>query len=183
MLNIDFNLILFFSFIISIYPIYGSLINVIPRGKNYIAPGINSPYNTRIDIEKLYRFFLEIPERSKILIAYKNPQNDYNKIFSGYRYYNEPIQYVASLRDICLFPDWYIISENNKEEDDESFWIDSEEELYSYMVKEHIEYVIIPDFYDFELEKFVKIDTFIFNIISTIGKNKTYKIELFKLKG
>lgn len=183
LLSVDFNTLLLISFTFSVYPIYGLIMNVTPIGKSFISPSVRTPYNIRNDIEKLIKLFEDIPKNEKLLIVYKNPQGQYSNIFNGYRIFNEPIQYAATIKDICLFPDWYMVFENNKENDDETFWFDSEKELVRYMLKYKIEYVIIPEFLNIEKNNFELIDSFEFIIKDRIKKveNFKYKISLYKL--
>ena len=173
----DINCRLLLVYALSVYLLYGLILNVAPRGKSFIAPGIRKPYNTEETIRDLLNLYKEIPEKSKLLIAYKNPNGEYGNIFNGYRVFNEPIQYAANLKNICLFPDWYMVFENNKENDDESFWISNEEDAINYMMKHGIKYILVPSFNKFEYKNLSYLGEYKF----TTDEHVIYKLELLGL--
>lgn len=180
-LNLNFDTLLLLSFIVSIYPMYFFIMNVTPLGKRFISPSVRKPYNTKNDIDGLVGLFEQIPKNEKILIAYKNPQGQYNNIFNGYRIFNEPIQYAATLKDICLFPDWHMVFENNKENDNESFWINSEEEIINYMKTNGLLYVIVSDIFG-DIRLLEKCASMQFELSTNIFVDKKHDIKLYELK-
>jgi len=183
LLNIDFSMITFLSFLFSIYPIYGFIMNVSPIGKSFISPGVRKPYNIKDDIKGLGELLNSIPENEKLLIAYKNPQGQYSNVFNGYRIFNEPIQYAATLKGICLVPDWYMVFENNKEYDDESFWVEDEEQTVKYVKKNDIRYLFLPSFQKKSLQNFDFKGEFQFVFNEKIMKkdNFVYSLSLYKV--
>lgn len=179
LLNIDLNISLALSFILSIYPIYGFIMNVAPRGQSFIAPSIRKPYDVKKDIDGLMKLFDQVPNNEKILVAYRNPEGQYSNIFNGYRTFNEPIQYAATIKNICLFPDWHMVFENNKENDDESFWINSESEALKYMNEYKIKYILILDLFIENRKLFNVIKKFEFTSFDSLLKS--FEIKLLKI--
>jgi len=173
--EIDFRLLAIY--VLSIYPVYGLMLNVAPRGKSFISPGIRKPFSTEKTIRDLQSLYKDIPEKSKLLIAYKNPDGQYGNIFNGYRIFNEPLQYAATLKNICLLPDWYMVFENNKENDDESFWVSCESDAVNYMKKNDIEYLLVPSFNKFVYEKLHFLGEYEFST----DQHAFYKLELLGL--
>ncbi|MFY9100648.1 hypothetical protein OZY48_06345 [Aliarcobacter cryaerophilus] len=174
------DIVLILSFIFSIYPVYGLMLNVSPRGKSFISAGVRKPYNIKNDIEKLCQMYEQIPSGEKLLVAYKNPNGQYGNIFNGYRVFNEPLQYAATIKNICLFPDWYMVFENNKEDSNESFWFDKEEDIIDYMKANEISYVLIPDFYG-DIKNLVKDDSIELEY-SSFNQSKSFNLALYVLK-
>jgi len=168
----EIDIVIYVSFSLSIYQVYGLILNVSPKGKSFISPGIRKPFNTKTTIEGLMKVFEQVPAKSKLLIAYKNPQKKYSNLFNGYRVFNEPIQYAATLKEISLFPDWYMVYENNKESDDESYWVENEEQAKEYMVKNKIVYILLPSFFQEKWNVcFHLIDSYQFEIQSKKGQS------------
>jgi len=181
--NLDALVMMLYVF--SIYPVYRLLLNVSVRGNGMIAPSARKPFNARETIERIKKLFDDIPKDSKLLIAYNNPQGEYGNIFNGYRIFNEPIQYAATLKNICLFPDWYMIFENNKENDDESFWIKGEKDAKNYMVKNDINYILLPGFFQQKWENYFILlgdYTFEINSVELTADEKKYELFLYVIK-
>ncbi|TAN42073.1 MAG: hypothetical protein EPN22_13540 [Nitrospirae bacterium] len=68
------------------------------------------------DITNLYEAiqkFLSVPQGARILFAFNDPIDEYEKIFDGQRFLIELPLVVASEKQIHLFPDWYAVSETN----------------------------------------------------------------------
>jgi len=173
LLNIDTNITLVISFIISIFPIYGFMMNVMPRGKSFISPAIRTPYNIRSTIDRLMNLLEIIPEGSILLMAYKNPQGKYENIFNRYRAFNEPLQYSGTMKNIKLFPDWYYVFNNNKENCSELFWVNNGREAKSFMESNNIKYVLVPDFNHNGWEEFELLGSFSFQL----DKSNTFNID------
>ena len=99
-------------------------------------------------------------------MAYQNPQGQYGQLFNGFRIYNEPIQYAASLNGLNFLPDWYTIMSNNHSDSPEDFWIGTPDKAAKYMSQHNINFVIIPEFIgEFTHDKrFQKLNQFTFEI-------------------
>lgn len=114
------NLLVIILFWISISPIprwlefpgEHNILDIVPRRK---------PFLIRPLIDYAYDFLRQVPQDSKVLFAWNDPQGKYSNIFDDYRVTYELFLYVASCRRINLFPDWYAVLENNYK-DAPSFW-------------------------------------------------------------
>jgi hypothetical protein len=183
LLTIDtINNILFLSYVLSIYPIYGLIRNVKPRGDSFIAPSARNPYNIKNTIIGLEKLFEAIPKNSKLIMAYKNPKGQYSNIFNGYRIFNEPIHFAATINNISYFPTWYTVFENNKEDSKEDFWINDCQSAINYMHKNCIDYLLVPSFLEeFNCESFSEIGKFRFKPNKSDFNFNSYSIRLFKI--
>lgn len=72
--------------------------------------------HTRIeqDCESLIE---SVAANSRILFAFDDPSGAYENLFDGYRNGIEPFFYVATRRNIHLFPDWHAVTATNTEGD------------------------------------------------------------------
>jgi hypothetical protein len=182
LLNVDFNLLIFISFVFSIYPIYGLIPNASAKDRSFISPGIRAPYNSKATIEGLSSLFSSVPKKSKLIMAYKNPQGQYNNIFNGYRVFNEPIHFSATINNMAFFPNWYTVFDNNKENDSVDFWIDNCDDAIKYMSKNNIYYIVIPSFIkNFNSNSFTEIGKFEFALDKNHFDINNYSIKLLKI--
>ncbi len=150
LMNSQINFVLLASFGLSIYLVYRWLLNV--RTSKLLTPGIRVPFSAHAEIHHLQDFFRSVPKGEKVIMAYRNPNGDYGQIFNGYRIFNEPIQYAASLNGLKYMPDWYTIMSNNTEESPEDFWIETPDQAYTYMHEQSIFFIVVPCF----IEKFIE---------------------------
>ena len=179
-LNIVLNIYIIFSYIVSIYPVYGLMINVAPSYGKFISPGIRRPYSVAEETNGLNTFFSCVPFGSKILAANKNPNKEYCNIFKNFRTRSELLQYVAIKRGIVVFPDWYMVFENNKQHSDESFWVDDEKDILDYLESNNIKYVITR--FDLKDIKFNKIAQFIFDQNNIDECEEDSCVRLYKIR-
>ena len=108
-----FNIIALLSFWLMINPfplttnIYDPAnIDLVPRGK---------PFNIRRIIVLLEAFFKDVHKDEKVLMSFNDPDNDYEKIFDGYRRLVELPHYVANLKEFHFMPDFWGVFELNYE--------------------------------------------------------------------
>lgn len=134
-------LILEIMFYFSINPAY-FLIGLKPFHKGLFSPLPRTPVSMKLCLEQITNMFREVKPGSKILMTFSNPNNEYGKIFDGFRQYIEPIEYVANKYDICVFPDWYFIEKNNCLDSSDDFWGVSQSQIVATMSKYSAEYVI-----------------------------------------
>lgn len=179
-LNIDLNIYITFSYIVSIYPVYGLMINVAPSYGKFISPGIRRPYSVAEETNGLNTFFSCVPSNTKVLMAYKNPKEEYDGIFCGFKVRRELLQYVAIKRGIVVFPDWYTIFENNKYNSDESFWVDDEDKILDYLKKHGLVYVI--SCFDLNPLNFNMMSSFSFNDNIADCCKEESKVKLYRVK-
>lgn len=179
----DVSGIVLLSFAFSIFPIYGLLGSVAPIGKGFISPGVRVPFNSKNTLEGLGELFSVVPEGSRVIMAYKNPDRQHSNIFNKYRIFMEPIQYAATTHNICVFPDWYMVLENNTKTSDESFWVDSYDKVMAYMEKHRIDYVLVPDFLgDIVGDELRSVGDFEFVLTESLKSFQQYRLALYERK-
>lgn len=76
---------------------------------------ISKPIDTNHFEESIDSFISEIEPNSRVLLAYEDPGNVYEKVFNGHRNSIEAPIYRAMLKDIHFFPDWWAVFELNYE--------------------------------------------------------------------
>ena len=179
--SIDISMQIIISYIFSIFPIYGFIMNASPRGKRFISPGERNPYNIKRDFLKVDSLFKKVLNEDRVFIAFRNPKGNYSNIFEGYSQFNELLKYSATINNILLFPDMYFVYENNKEDSDESFWIDNEEEAILYLKLHNIKYMITLNDIEISSNSFNKLDEINFDIDDKYYKYKNVSIKLFEI--
>jgi hypothetical protein len=119
-----------------------------------IANGIKmhrySPFDLKPVLDSMNEF-LCIPENSRIIFAFNNPQGIYEKIFDGYRIMLEAPLAVAAEKKIHLFPDWWAVGETNYKEAPE-IWGRSITDVKSNLDFWETQYVIVYQATETELE-------------------------------
>ena len=93
-------------------------------------------------IERAKSFLGLLPIDSKVLLASKDPEGQYNKVFDGYRTINELLFYVGNLKKLLIFPDWWAVFDNNATDAPE-FWGTSPKEVCSNLRNWNGSHVII----------------------------------------
>lgn len=104
-----------------ILPFFWILISPLPLLIGYfqmkvldILP-ISEPINTH-DLEDSIDVFIDkIKPGSKVLLAFEDPGNVYEKVFNGFRNHIEAPIYRAMLKNVHFFPDWWAVFELNYE--------------------------------------------------------------------
>lgn len=107
----------------------------------FINVPVLRPFNVKILLDGMRIFLQVVKSGEKVLFAFKRPTSRHN-IFDGYRVLLEIPLYVASEKEICLFPDWYMIRNNNTENAIE-FWGREIEQVIENCAKFHANYVIV----------------------------------------
>jgi len=136
------NICLLTAFVLSINPIYG-FIGIKPHGKYFFNPAVRKPINSKGMEESIERFLAEVEQKSKILLSFKNPHNNYHNVFDGYRNFVEPLEFIANKKGITVFPDWWYVFENNQEDSPEDFWANKPESVKSVLRTYNTNYVIV----------------------------------------
>lgn len=111
-------------------------------GFSCFLPKIFRPFNHSSFLNPIESFFCDVGEGAKVLFAFENPDNHYEKIFDGYREILEAFLFVASKNKFHLFPDWYSVAETNYEGAN-SFWGRSPEEISTNMETWNAQYAVI----------------------------------------
>lgn len=72
-----------------------------------------TPFNHSVVEKIFFKFFEKIPEESRVVFAFSNPNGKYENIFDGLRHAIELPLNVAAKKNFHLMPDWYGVMETN----------------------------------------------------------------------
>lgn len=123
-----------------------------------LKPFFIKPYFDAFEI-----FFEQVQEREKVIFAWNDPKDQYEKVFDGYRRIYEVALYVATTLKIHLTPDWWTVFELNYEGAPD-FWGRSVKEVKLKLEEWNSKYVIVYQEDNSILDdKWIEAD---FNIIS-----------------
>jgi hypothetical protein len=100
------------------------------------------PFNLRELLQKTEAFFADVPEESRVMIAYEDPNEIYQNLFDGYGPIAELPLYIATKNKIHLFPNWQAIIETNYE-GAPHFWGRSVEEIKKNISTFDVDYIIV----------------------------------------
>lgn len=100
------------------------------------------PFNIKPYFDAFGKFFNDIPQDQKVLFAWSDPGNQYEKVFDGYRRIYEVALYVATTKKIHFTPDWWTVFELNYEGAPD-FWGRSVEEVKSKLDEWNSNFVVI----------------------------------------
>lgn len=122
-------------------------INPLPIILNLKADNyLKLPKLQTLNSKKLYnafdKFFERVPKDNRVFIAFDDPGRDYEKVFNGMRVLIELPHFVATRREIHLFPEWWSVFELNYPES-ESVWANSVSELNKMCEKWNANYYIV----------------------------------------
>jgi len=146
----QFSVILMFSFWLMISPIphFAGFTGL----KAFTIVPVFKPFYITPVIEAMEGFLKPIKSGERCLIAFKDPDDDYGKIFDGYRALLEAPLYVASKKKVHFMPDWYGILDNNSENATDFCWGLNVNDVLKNMVKWQADYVVIYQQIETELE-------------------------------
>ena len=97
-------------------------------------------------------FLLPVEKGSRILMAFEDPNNQYEKLFDGYRSLIDIPKYVASEKGVHLLPHWWEVIEVNYDGAPD-FWGRDVESVQSQMIYWEADYVIVYQKSNTDLEK------------------------------
>jgi hypothetical protein len=100
------------------------------------------PFFIRNLINKTSEFLSEIPNKSKVLCVFMDPVGRYEYIFDGYRTIYELVFYVANLKEILVYPDWWAVYENNTV-DAKGFWGKSPNEVKQNIITWKADHILV----------------------------------------
>lgn len=83
------------------------------RDRTLVRVQAREPFDHSRLQEGLARFLEPVPVGARILWAFDDPQDEYERVFDGYRTLLELPQFVAASRGVHLFPDWHAVAETN----------------------------------------------------------------------
>jgi hypothetical protein len=111
----DSSFVLLFFYWISVSPPAALILlrQMKSESNLYIVPDVHEPFDHSTILNDLSRFIAPVEDASKVLWAFEDPQDDYSKIFDGFRTTLEPLMWAAQSRSILVMPNWYAIAENN----------------------------------------------------------------------
>jgi len=96
----DYNLILLISYWFLVSPFFERSL-------------ILSPFNVSPILDEIEIFLNPVEKEKRIIIAFNDPNGDYNKIFDGQRFLLDFPMYVATRKNIHLMPDFSSVFEAN----------------------------------------------------------------------
>ncbi|MCB0685095.1 MAG: hypothetical protein H6561_22795 [Lewinellaceae bacterium] len=100
------------------------------------------PFDTRSIQNGIEQFLSPISAHQRVLMANRDPEGSYERVFDGYRYLMELPFYVANERQFLLLPDWWAVFEFNYEGAPD-FWCQEPEEVSNKMQEWNASAVII----------------------------------------
>lgn len=127
-----------------------------------------NPIDLNKEIQLACDFLEPIPENSRILVLFKDPGNNYEKIFNGFRESLELLLYAGIKKKLIIFPNWQAIFQNNQI-DDPGFWVNSENNISSLAKIWNFDYII-----------FNKNEEYKFSFPYTIVTNKSLHFNLIE---
>lgn len=74
---------------------------------------IFTPFDNKKIFENIEEFFSPVNKKNKVYASFKDPEEDYGKIFENYTNIYELALTVASKNEFHLFPDWHAVAECN----------------------------------------------------------------------
>ncbi len=101
-----------------------------------------APFSIRPFLDGMQKFLSPVAPGQRVLLAFDNPGNVYENVYSGYRTLVELPLYVAAMKEVHLFPDWWAVFELNYEGAPEPWGTDLESVTKN--VREwHADYVLL----------------------------------------
>jgi hypothetical protein len=97
----------------------------------------------RILETRLHDFLKPVPDRSRVLMAFSDPQEDFFQAFEGQRVTKESLCYCAAQREIHISPDWWFVFDQNFE-GGERLWGLSSWEVLENARKISAQFVVLP---------------------------------------
>jgi len=110
--------------------------------RNLVMVPVLPPANILPIINEIKLFLSPAEKGSRILMAFNDPENKYEKLFDGYRSLIDVPKYVSSENDIHLLPYWWEISEVNYEGAPD-FWGRDVEDVQRQMKKWNADYAVV----------------------------------------
>lgn len=113
---------------------------------------IGKPFPVKDMLQENERFLSKVNGGKKVLFAYPDPNDSYEKLWDGYAHIKEMPYYVGMKKDIFMFPDWWAVFELNYEGADD-FWGTTPEEVKINLSKWECDYVVVYENYDTPFDK------------------------------
>lgn len=100
------------------------------------------PINIKTMLEEMEAFLQPVSKGQRVLMAFENPGDEYEKLFDGYRNLIEIPHYVATKRGIHFMPDWWGVFELNYEGAPD-FWGRDIEDVIRQQAAWNVDYMLI----------------------------------------
>ncbi len=78
-----------------------------------LVPPVYAPFEITPILRDMADFLKPVPAGARVLMAFDDPGDAYEKIFDGYRVLLEAPQHVAAVRGVHFMPDWWAVREIN----------------------------------------------------------------------
>ena len=99
------------------------------------------PIDLNKEIHLACDFLEPVPPESRVLVLFKDPGKNYERVFNGFRESLELLLYAGIKKKLIIFPNWQAIFQNNQV-GDPGFWVNSENNLSSLTKIWNFDYVI-----------------------------------------
>jgi len=134
------NLILLLSYYLLCSPL--PMFAGFPSQRCLTTVPIFRPFDVRPLLRSMKDFFADVHPGQRVLMAFNDPDDEYEKIFDGYRVLLELPLYVANEKNFHFMPDWWGVFEcNHKGAPD--FWGRSVKDVEKQMKAWNADYVVI----------------------------------------
>jgi len=138
MIHPDIGLIISFWFLVSPIPLFQNF----RKSKTLAIVPKFAPFNIRPILEEFEKFLAPVKKGQRILMAFEDPQGQYEKIFDGYRYLLEVPLYISAKNEIHFMPDWWGVFELNYSAASD-FWGRKVKEVQRQIMNWRADYVIV----------------------------------------
>ncbi len=119
------------------------VLDVVPRLK---------PFTIKPLLNAMEYFLKPVQKDKRVLMIFDNPDNQYEKVFDGYRVNLELPLYIATYKKVHFMPDWWGVFEVNYEDAPE-FWGRNVEDVFRNIEQWKADYVVVYQDNDTELDK------------------------------
>ncbi len=104
---------------------------------------VSRPFNVESYLSNFEDFLRPVQKGEKVMIAFDDPDNIYEKIYSGYRNIIEVPVYVLTLKNARFIPDWWAVMSEMNYEGADDFWGTDVESVQQNIAKCDAEYLIV----------------------------------------
>jgi hypothetical protein len=131
-------LLISYWFLVSPLPLFARF----PSLEGLAVVPVLAPVNIQPILRACGRFLEPVKRGSRILMAFDDPEGQYDKIFDGYRFLIEVPRFVASQKEVHFLPDWLAVFDVNYEGAPD-FWGRDVEDVQRQMQNWDAGYVIV----------------------------------------
>ncbi len=117
----DFSIMLFISYLILINPM-ALFLDFSDSEKSLDVVPKREPFFIQPLVDEMDTFLQAISKKDRVLFSFENPNGNYGDVFNGQRVNLELALYTASEKEIHLFPDLYLVFQDNTTDDLPNFW-------------------------------------------------------------